>query len=53
MRDGDRFWYLNAMFNKQQMAVIEFTRLSDILMRNTGVVGLQSNIFFAAELVAP
>jgi hypothetical protein len=53
LRDGDRFWYQNAMFNKQQMAVIESTRLSDILMRNTGVVGLQSNIFFAAELGAP
>ena len=53
LRDGDRFWYQNGMFNKQQMAVIESTRLSDILMRNTGVVGLQSNIFFAAELGAP
>jgi peroxidase len=47
LRDGDRFWYRNGGFDQRQVAEIEATRLSDILMRNSGVVGLQRNVFFA------
>jgi uncharacterized protein YqjF (DUF2071 family) len=53
LRDGDRFWYQNGQFPRQQLETIEATRLSDILMRTTGVTGLQPNIFYAAELSAP
>ena len=53
LRDGDRFWYQNGMFNPQQLALIESTRLSDIMMRTTGVTGLQANMFFAQDLAAP
>ena len=53
LRDGDRFWYQNGMFNPQQLARIESTRLSDIMMRTTGVTGLQANMFFAQDLAAP
>ena len=53
LRDGDRFWYQNGMFNAQQLARIESTRLSDIMMRTTGVTGLQANMFFAQDLAAP
>ena len=53
LRDGDRFWYQNGQFPKKQLETIESTRLSDILMRTTGVTGLQSNIFFAADLSQP
>ena len=53
LRDGDRFWYRNCGFDQRQVAEIEGTRLSDILMRNSGVVGLQRNVFFAADLGTP
>jgi len=53
LRDGDRFWYRNGGFDKRQLAEIEGTRLSDILMRNSGVAGLQRNVFFAADLGTP
>lgn len=52
LRDGDRFWYQNGQFNRQQLAVIESTRLSDIMKRNTGVGRLQPRMFFAADLAA-
>jgi hypothetical protein len=53
LRDGDRFWYRNGGFDQRQLAEIEGTRLSDILMRNSGVAGLQRNVFFAADLGTP
>ena len=53
LRDGDRFWYRNGGFDAKQIAEIEGTRLSDILMRNTTVVGLQRNVFFAENLSTP
>jgi hypothetical protein len=53
LRDGDRFWYRNGGFDQRQVSEIEGTRLSDILMRNSGVVGLQRNVFFAADLGTP
>jgi hypothetical protein len=53
LRDGDRFWYRNGGFDAQQLAEIESTHLADILMRNTGVTGLQRNVFFAETLSEP
>lgn len=45
LRDGDRFWYQNVMDGKE-LAEIENTTLSDIIERNTGIEGLQTNLFF-------
>ena len=53
LRDGDRFWYQNRMFAPQEVAALQSTRLSDILQRNSGVTGLQQNVFFAADLSTP
>lgn len=53
LHDGDRFGYQNGRFPRRQLETIEATRLSDILIRTTGVTGLQPNIFHAADLSAP
>jgi peroxidase len=45
LRDGDRFWY-QQVFSGPQLAELERTSLSDIIERNTGVKGLQDNVFF-------
>lgn len=44
LRDGDRFWF-ERVFSGRQLSQIENTTLSDIVQRNTGVTGLQSDIF--------
>jgi hypothetical protein len=47
-RDGDRFWYVSdPEFTAAEVAVLESTRLSDIIRRNTGITNLQGNVFFA------
>jgi hypothetical protein len=45
LRDGDRFWYQRT-FSGAQLAQIEHTTLADIIQRNTGVRGLQNDVFF-------
>jgi hypothetical protein len=45
LRDGDRFWY-EGTFSGQQLSQIRNTTLADIIERNTGVTGLQNNVFF-------
>jgi peroxidase len=45
LRDGDRFWY-QRVFTGRQLPQIERTTLADIIERNTGVEGLQNNVFF-------
>lgn len=45
LRDGDRFWYENVLEGKQ-LQEIENTKLSDIIERNSGIEGLQTNLFF-------
>ena len=45
LRDGDRFWY-ESIFDGPQLQLIESTTLSDVIERNTNVVGLQDNVFF-------
>jgi hypothetical protein len=48
LRDGDRFWYENdSDFSASEIAELRQTRLADIILRNTGVRRLQSNVFFA------
>ena len=45
LRDGDRFWYQNGGFSSAELRAIEGTTLTDVLQRNSGVVGLQPNVF--------
>jgi len=50
LRDGDRYWYQNVSFDRRDLRIIESTTLADLLQRNSGVTGLQSDIFFTAVL---
>ena len=45
LRDGDRFWYQRS-FSGKELAKLEATTLADVIERNTGVRGLQDNVFF-------
>lgn len=45
LRDGDRFWY-QRNFSGAELFRLERTRLSEVIERNTGVEGLQDNVFF-------
>ena len=45
LRAGDRFWYENVL-DGEELRAIENTSLSDIIERNTGIDGLQTNLFF-------
>jgi hypothetical protein len=48
LRDGDRFYYENdPAFSQAEVAALKSTRLSHILMRNTGITNIQENVFFA------
>jgi len=45
LRAGDRYWYEN-IWSGTELETIRSTRLSDVIMRNTQIVGLQDNVFF-------
>jgi len=45
LRDGDRFWYQNGQFSTADLAMLERTKLRDVLQRNSGAAGLQPNVF--------
>ncbi len=45
LRAGDRFWYENT-FSGSQLAELQSTTLADLIQRNTGVEGLQQDVFF-------
>ncbi|HBE70180.1 MAG TPA: peroxidase, partial [Planctomycetaceae bacterium] len=45
LRSGDRFWYENT-FEGRELRDLQSTSLSDVLERNTGLEGLQSDVFF-------
>jgi hypothetical protein len=48
-RDGDRFWYMrDADFSADDLALLNSTTLSDIILRNTSITNLQDNVFFLA-----
>ncbi|MGB5252067.1 MAG: peroxidase family protein, partial [Sedimenticolaceae bacterium] len=49
LRDGDRFWYQNNMFEDVWVDLIERSTLSAIIMRNTGITDLRTNVFFVPE----
>lgn len=44
LRDGDSLWY-QRIFHGRELRRIENTRLSDVIERNTDIVGLQQNVF--------
>ena len=44
LRDGDRFWY-QRVFSGSKLVLIEQTKLSDIIRRNTTITKLQDNVF--------
>ncbi len=45
LRDGDRFWYQRVL-NPEEIALVENSRLSDIIRRNTAVGNeLQNDVF--------
>jgi len=48
LRDGDRFYFENdPAFTEEQISTIKNTSLHDILMRNTSINLMQSNVFSA------
>ena len=53
LRNGDRFWYQNDLFDPNELAMIESTTLVGVLRRNTGIEGLQDAIFFARNQTQP
>ncbi len=51
-RNGDRFWYENQ-FSSADIATLNNTKLSDVIMRNSGVNNMQENAMVAPTEVAP
>ncbi len=49
IRAGDRFWYENV-FSGKQLQSVDNTTLAEVIQRNSGVTGLQENVFFSAEV---
>lgn len=50
VRDGDRFYWENdAFFDTFTLLDIENLRLSDVIMWNSDITNLQSNVFFVPE----
>ena len=46
LRDGDRFFYLNEDFDSEETGIFQQANtLADVIMANTGVTNLQSNVF--------
>ena len=51
LRDGDRFFYLNdPVLSEVEKEMIGNTRFSDIIMRNTNIDLMQTNVFYATDL---
>ena len=50
LRDGDRFFYMNdPVLSDTEKDMISNTKFSDIIMRNTDIDLMQSNVFYATE----
>jgi len=45
-RDGDRLFYLNDPALQAERAELESTTLAQVVARNTGISGLQANLFY-------
>ncbi|MEZ6112010.1 MAG: peroxidase family protein [Pirellulaceae bacterium] len=52
LRAGDRYWYQNV-FAGERLNQLEHTRLSDVIERNTGIEGIQPNVFFSPDAQPP
>ena len=47
LRDGDRFFYLNdSEFTADDLFELDQTTLANIILRNSGISWIQSNVFF-------
>ncbi len=51
LRDGDRLWYENV-YSGSELRQLHATSLADVIQRNTGVTGLQENVFFMLAKVS-
>lgn len=50
LRDGDRFYYeYDPGLTHAEKQAIKKTRLSDVIKRNTGIMGIQDNVFIAED----
>ena len=47
LMNGDAFWYEDAL-TAAQLAEVDATLLSDIILRNTGIQWMQENVFLTA-----
>ena len=45
LRDGNRFWYENEQLTESELNLVRSTTLSSLIQRNTGITGLQDNVF--------
>ncbi|MDA7501827.1 T9SS type A sorting domain-containing protein [Chitinophagales bacterium] len=53
IRNGDRFWFeVDPAFSSEEIEIINNTKLSDIIKRNTSVTSIQDNVFFSQEVVS-
>lgn len=48
IRDGDRYWYENAL-SESDLASVKATRLSDVIRRNTTADTVQDNVFVVPD----
>ena len=51
-RNGDRFWYENQ-FSSEDVAKLNDTKLSDVIMRNSDIKNMQENAMIAPTEIAP
>ena len=50
LRDGDRFYYeIDGGLTPSEIGEIKNTRLYDIIIRNSGIKGIQKNVFVAGD----
>jgi len=50
-RSGDRFWYESTL-NSQDLSIVEGTKLSDVIKRNTSIANIQRNAFYVRSVRA-
>jgi peroxidase len=54
LRDGDRFWYDDDTdFTPSEIVALHQLHLSDIIRRDSGIINLQSNVFFVVPEPGP
>lgn len=52
LRDGDRFYYVRDL-SRKDLSDIQETSLADVIMRNTDLTGLSSNVMYATPCNVP